>query len=272
MFRQDLKRGLTSWGFWLGTVVFASSLILITLAFTPSGDGAETPLNVFSAAFMGQIAYLPPLLCVLPLGTVFYDEWSSRFYRLSVSRVGWQHYTLKRVLSGAVLGGLGVMLPACIALFFCYSRFQVIPTSPHASTFFGMMYKFPLMRCWVPWQPAAIAAFTPMQHVRAEALYALAWLGNLFLFGACWAQLGLAVSAWADDWAMVLVAPFVIFMFLNWIGSRLQIPWLTLRDVIAQSGEILNYPYWMLQAVPFIWGLLFVLVFMMGMRRRKSLG
>lgn len=105
-----------------------------------------------------------------------------------------------------------------------------------------------------------------------EALFSAAWLLRFFVFGACWSQLGLAVSAWTDEWASVLVIPLVTFVFINWFGEWLHIPFMMLRGTILMEGELLFQPYWFSALLPLAWGALFILIFMLGMRRRRSLG
>ena len=272
MFRQDLKRGFTSWAFWLGAGIFAISMIYMCTQFAVAGEAACTPLSGFEGAFYAEMMFFPALLSVLPLGTCFYDEFNSHFYRFSVPRLGWRRFMVKRILSSALLGGLVVMLPVLATLLFCYQHFQIIPTGIRAATFFDVNCEFPMLHAWVPGGLAQVETFTPMDHVRMEALFSAAWLLRFFVFGACWSQLGLAVSAWTDEWASVLVIPLVTFVFINWFGEWLHIPFMMLRGTILMEGELLFQPYWFSALLPLAWGALFILIFMLGMRRRRSLG
>ncbi len=265
MFLQDLKRGLTSISFWIGIVIFAGSISLVAIG----ADQQYTPLAAYHSSFLGQIAYMPSLLCVLPLGTTFYDEWNSLFYRYSISRVGWAKYIRNRIFSSAILGGLIVMVSSFTALLFCYTYFTVIPNDAAQDAFFPLMAQDPIMKLWLPGGIEQIIAFSPMDHVRLEALYGLSWMLNLFLFGACWSQLGLAVSAWADDWALILVFPFVFFILMEWASMQFGLPLLSTKGIVCQFGELIYYPYWILPMLSIVWGGLFIAFFILGMRRRR---
>ncbi len=271
MLMQDIKRGLTSISFWIGVLAFAVGMICFTSQDLLYGQEA-TPLYAFDNAFSGEIPYLPALLCVLPLGTAFYDEWNSMYYRFAISRSGWRRYTTSRILSSALLGGLIVMLPALIALLYCYIQYEPLPRDTMDSSFFGMLYRFPMMRMWVPYNESAIRTMSALQYARLEGWYSVAWMLRFFLFGACWAQLGLAISAWADDWAIILVSPLVLFMILEWAANRFGTPYLAARSLIAHGGELLMYPYWVTAVLPLAWGAIVIIIFILGMRRRKRLG
>ena len=271
MFFQDLKRGITSWAFWAAGMIFALCIICMVMLFTPVGEGAETPLNAFSACFLGEIAYLPALLCVLPLGTVFYDEWKSQYYRFAISRIGWRRFAFSRIATTAILGGVIVLLPTLVGMLYCYARFKNIP-GPRDSTFLSYMCKFPIMQPWISGGIARYQTLDPLQIANIEKSYAVAWILRFFVLGACWAQLGLSISAWVDNWAAVLMLPLVLFMLIDWLANWLGQPYLSTRGMIDHVGGLLLKPYWVTAVLPIFWAALFVCIFMMGIRRRKNIG
>lgn len=262
MLKRDLQRGFNSWAFWLGMLTFGCGLVAMAIPYQHVVDGSS-PVFVYGMLFTNVLLLLPALLCVLPLGTAFFDEWNSQYYRLAISRLGWVRYGYNRVASTAIIGGLSVMLPATVALFACYT---FVPENGATNTLFANM-DYPMYRSWMPGGPAQAAAMPGGQVLLLERWFAVVWMLRLFLFGACWSQLGLAVSAWVDDWALTLVIPFATYIAVNGITSRYGPGFLDCKSMIGLGG-LVNYPMWVSLAVPLGWGLLFIALFIWGIRRR----
>ena len=263
MVLQDLKRGLGNWTLWLGIVVYTAILVMMMGPYTLGAIGSS-PVLIFGWLLAGELAFLPSLLCVLPLSTAFYDEWTSLYYRFAVSRLGWKRYGIERVVSTAILGGFSIMLPLTFCMLACYLNFPEANATEHV---FKM--DFPLYRSWLPGGPAQMNTLSQGQILRLERWLALVWLLRLFTFGACWSQLGLAVSAWVDDWALVQVIPFVVFALTDWIASNAGLHFLDCSSLIGLGG-LAFYPLWVSFVVPLCWGIIFVTLFILGLRRRRA--
>ena len=268
MFRQDLKRGLTGWGFWVGAgayTIFLLSLLWYQIFRNPA---IGTPLQKFMGIFALENTYLPAVLCVLPLGTAFHDEWSSKYYRMLLPRSGWRNYTWKRVASTAILGGLIILIPTAIAMAVCYANFPEETLDPLVNGYFKgtNINEFPLLRAWFPSNGGLMEA-SAAQIAQAERSYSAVWLFSVFIFGACWSQLGLAVSAWQDNWALILVVPLSVFMFFESVGDYLRLYIIKPHKMLTFG--YMDYPLWVTFAMPVIWAVAFILLYMRGMRRRR---
>ncbi len=268
MLRQDLKRGLTSWQFWVGISVFVAAMLLM-LRECLAGINIATPMNAFDGIFFQNVVYILPIISVLPLGTVFYDEWNSQNYRLFLPRCGWKQYALKRIASTGILGALIVGIPSALLIGFCYVVFPEDFSGAANSIFKNLTIEnYPKYALWFPGGSVELMAATPERLANAERIYAVARIASLLVFGACWAQIGLAVSAWIDNWVFILVVPLGVFMAGTFVGSWFYMPLVNTWSMATFGFG--DYPLWVSYVIPLVWASIFIVFFVGGLRRRRA--
>ena len=275
MLRQDLKRGLTSWGFWVGMGAYAVFIILLIL------DAARynvyaTPLSAFTSICYDETNILPVVICVLPLGTAFYDEWTSKNYRMFLPRCGWRRYTCSCIGATAILGALIVGVPIAIGMGTCYMIFPEESYAELGNGFFRGMSNIddlPFILSWFPGGGEELMNASAEKLAKAERSYSLVRVLFYFVFGACWAQLGLAVSAWLDNWATILVLPLGVFMMFTHLFSAAFVNLFGSSQLVNPISMLLlgywDYPLWVTCVMPFVWAGIFIALFLWGIRRRK---
>ena len=102
----DLKRAFLNWPVWVGAVLIFLFLLSrlyedISRAFaTNFTQMVDSSLIMFKYALHTSGAvYLFPILCVIPLGTAFCDDYETGFYKLNLLRASPNRYLLSKSLS-----------------------------------------------------------------------------------------------------------------------------------------------------------------------------
>ena len=113
--KSDIKRALTSWGFWAGSagmiiaILIGASEAIVPVIQKGIGEGlpegfhAQTLLTALSSDIM---LLSVPILCALPFTSAFVDDYKSGFIKQYLPRSGRGSYIKGKLVATGISGGL----------------------------------------------------------------------------------------------------------------------------------------------------------------------
>lgn len=214
-FKEDIKRAFCGKGFWL-------SIVLLTMIFVRAiwlntnfdGDiGMEEILT--NAMALSGFTPFAAIFPVLGYSTTFCEEYHSGYLRMVLTRVGWKTYGFWRMLSTGLAGGISMAIPFAIVS--------------------GIAYRYGTHGL------AASGYYAGTQVQLGLELYGDGYVlvGKVvlgFMFGFCWALVGMAFAVWAGNRYVALLAPFVLYEML-WV-ALFNVPYM--NPIFLVRGEELG--------------------------------
>lgn len=203
-FYTDMKRALTSWGFW---TCVTGMVIALLIGAAGSIMNIGRPGNVIlpgayesflENALSSDIVLLAvPILCAIVYTSSFVEDVASgyiKFYRL---RSGTRQYIFARVVSTALSGGLALFVGIFAAYLVFYAVFTPFETMP------------------VPENMAAPAA-APLAVFYGLLSHAVLF----FLCGSLWALVGQLFASMTMSKYAAYASPFIFYYVLVIISER----------------------------------------------------
>lgn len=245
VFLSDGKRGIMNLRF------LAAVLCVAAAGWIGASGERETLMRmgnfggepVFWVLFMSGtgsrwLSMVAVLVCTLPYTVSFSEEFSSRYYLMSVYRCRWKPYLFSKTFWSGFSGGLAVFLGSMICL--------LINLGIYGFSVQERIYLSEYLEIY-------LAVF-------------LIRIFSLFLQGAFWALVGSACSLWMEHSYAAYAAPFILYYILVIFQERYYagVPFLNpeqwyLQQFIPQGAGI----------VILIAGILILSIFYQwGMRRR----
>lgn len=162
--------------------------------------GADTYTFVSSLYFMAL-----PLLCTLPHASSYYKDMSSGYIRQIVTRTGRSSYFRAKYISVFISAGMVTVLPLILNLYL------TAVTLPSIKPVLAVGY-FPATHA---------TRFLPTLMYEHPYIYTVIYLLIIFVFSGGIASISLAISLAANNQFVVLIAPFIIVIFIGTISTFL---------------------------------------------------
>ena len=173
--------------------------------FAEANKGLMYPNNVFNS-WMGMEGYslqsylywlLIPLLAVLPFASSFFTDWKSGYIKNIYIRSRRGHYLTAKFLAVFISGGLAVVIPLLVNLGLTALMMPALLPQLAENT-------YPIIE---PSMWSSLFLYHPF-------LYTFAYLAIDFIFAGLIATLSLAVSFFAENRFVILLCPFLLYIFL----------------------------------------------------------
>ena len=198
IFSSGLRQASRGGGFWLGAalvplLVFVSQADVLAEAFRqPEGQAAGFALQFLMDGLEGDsLAFFLPLIAALPAAASFLDDWKTGYIKAILPRCRRGGYLWGKALSGAVSGGLALLLGLLLTAGACLLRL-------------------------LPWEREPLDPDSLRAMVRQ--LLSLGLL--LSLSGALWAAFGMGFSAVTGSRYVAYLSPFIGYYLLVILYER----------------------------------------------------
>jgi hypothetical protein len=227
MILVDMRRAFGSWTVWVGALLLFVALAIPVAdnIFTGSDLSYLNAIDRFLFTFIASGGgFLAPVLCCLPMGVSFSDDYLTGFGWMTVQRIGIRRYLLGRILSTALSGGFTLFLGVVLHIAFCFIVFTGDPNiDPNLASYLDAH------RSWgaYSWLP---------EGVNAGYWLMLAYGLQYFLWGAVWAVAGLAFSALVVNRYAALALPFIVVITLWYLFGRLRLLYLSSYSYLHPYG------------------------------------
>ena len=188
----------------------------------------ETPYSnwimCYPSIHWAILAYMFPLLAVLPHSMSYYKDYKSGYIKQMLVRVTAKQYTRAKYIATFISGGLVFVLPMIL-------EFMVLATflplhDPHrfngmlnGETVFGMQlfYEHPFV-------------------------FTLMWWGIEFVFAGLFACIALMVSKYISNYFSVFITPFTIAFIMYTVSNILQIQNISIFSLMyANTGYTVDF-------------------------------
>jgi len=214
MLLTDMRRAFGGWAVWGGALLLF--LTLVTMSANEILHGSDpASMNAVERFLTGLIPtgapFLAPVICCLPMGVSFCDDYVTGFGRTIVQRTGIYRYLFGRILSTAFSGGFTLLFGMVLYIVLCFLVFTGNGrTDPNLANVLNM-YRSYGVYSWLP--DGLVAGYWLM------AAYGLQY----FLCGAVWAVAGLAISALVVNRYAALALPYISIITLWFLFGRLRL-------------------------------------------------
>lgn len=162
---------------------------------------------VGSVHTFGTFDLFAPAIAAIPFGAAFYNDFKSGYGKFILTRTSRSKYLAAKVLSCGITGGLAIFLPNLLFDIFLWIFARPQTESDNKA--------FPQ------------EAIAKLESLNGGLNLMLILLALAFLFGAAWALVGLAVSAFIPNKFAAYASPFMIYFAASLI--------------LAQSEETLKF-------------------------------
>jgi len=211
--RSDIKRALTSWGFFAGIIgmiliiLIGASVVILPVIQQGAGEGlaagfhARTLLMALSSDVMLLCA---PILCALPYTAAFVDDYKSGYLKEYLPRSGKERYIKGKVAATALSGGLCLFIGIIAAYILFALVFMPMELAPKIQT------------------AAILEEMDRAADIAQPSLFAVI-LGRasiFFLFGSLWSLVGALLSSVTMSKYMAYASPFIIYYVLVILCER----------------------------------------------------
>lgn len=142
----------------------------------------------------GTFDLFAPAIAAIPCGAAFYNDYGSGFGKFILPRTSKIKYLLAKAFTCGITGGLALFLPN-----FLLFGFLLLFGNPHSSDLNLL-------------QGSVLGS---IEHANSGVNVMLVLLLLAFLFGAGWALMGLAVSAFIPNKFAAAASPFMIYFALS---------------------------------------------------------
>jgi hypothetical protein len=224
--RSDIKRALTSWGFWAGSagmvvaiLIGASGAILPIIQEGPReglmyGFHAETLLSALSSDVM---LLCVPILCALPYTAAFIEDYKSGYIKEYLPRAGKKQYLKGKVVSTALSGGL-VLFVGIMAAYLVFALvFTPMELAPNAG-----------QEAIQGEEISEESDVSPAEGMDAgpdmgQQSFFMDILGRAFVFflcGSLWSLTGALLASVTMSRYMAYASPFIIYYVLVILSER----------------------------------------------------
>lgn len=211
--KSDIKRALTSWGFWAGSagmiiaILIGASEAIVPVIQKGIGEGlpegfhAQTLLTALSSDIM---LLSVPILCALPFTSAFVDDYKSGFIKQYLPRSGRGSYIKGKLVATGISGGLTLFLGIMFMYFvfaLVFMPMELVPRPVDAAVASKSMETAGMQ------QPGYFAQILLKAFV-------------FFLSGAFWSLTGALMSCITMSKYMAYASPFIIFYILVILNER----------------------------------------------------
>lgn len=260
MLLVDMRRAFGGWAVWGGALLLFVVLVMPVVMGIQVVDLASMNAVITFEVGLGTsgAVFLAPVLCCLPMGVSFCDDYVTGFGRAVIQRTGIHRYLMGRIFSTAFSGGFTLFLGIVLYIGFCLLVFTGSGSSdPNLANELDMIRSFGVYS-WLP--GGLVAGYWLM------AAYGLQY----FLWGAVWAVAGLAISALVTNRYAALALPFISVIILWNLFGKLRlfylVPYTYLYPLVF--GEAFFSSYWELLLGFGVQMVLFGGIFLLVGRRR----
>ena len=203
LFLADLKRALTSWGFWAGAMGMAVAVVIGAFtSFLGIGKaGATMPMGFHETALLGALSsdtvlLVVPVLSALPFTASVVDDCKSGYVKYYLQRSGKGAYVASKTAATALSGGLALFAGIAVA----YVVFLLV-FSPAES---------------LPAQVSGAAAAAPPSIFGDILARAMLFL----LCGAFWSLTGQLLATCTMSKYVAYASPFIFYYVLVILSER----------------------------------------------------
>lgn len=211
IYRMDIKRGLSSPGFYVGIVlcslaaVFGMGEMLENIAESMMPEGEIRFLSAVCIALRTEaIAYVLPIACTFAVSGMFIEDMQSRVLYYSILRTTKKRYYTSKILSCVLVGFLTVLATILLLLII-----------------FGILF---------PPKQAEIQTFQTDSLIYLCKMAAILCINSSF-----YALLGGVISVGSNNRYMAYASPFILYYVIS-----------TLLKAYLSDYPILNPEEWML--------------------------
>lgn len=214
-FRQDIKRAFGGKGFWLSIVLLTAVFVRAIWLNTNFDGGVGMEEILTNAMALSGFTPFAAIFPVLVYSTPFCEEYHSGYLKMILTRMGWKSYGFWRMLSTGLAGGISMAIPfAVVSGIACrYGTYGLADSGYYAGTRVQQGLEL---------------------YGDGYVLVGKVILG--FMFGCCWALVGMAFAVWAGNRYVALLAPFVLYEVL-WI-ALFNVPYM--NPIFLVRGEELG--------------------------------
>ena len=209
---KNIQRAIVSPAFLLSVTACFVLLIIdagllndIQYLGTEDFPSSRTYIEAFHLAMgFGVFPLAISFFCVIPYTRSFSEEYNSRVTEYMVKRVGYRAYSLSKIASVSISGGLALVMGVLVASIVFYVFYGV----PNASL--GNLDETALKSIW----RNAYLSWNSWPYMIMQFF-------QCFLFGAVWSCVGLAVSAFIPNQFVAVSSPFILYYTLNYITQMI---------------------------------------------------
>ena len=195
---SDIKRALTSRGFWIGIAGFVLVIVLSSLETVINLVRNNMPLEngyhaqfVMSALVSDWVTLTIPIVCALPFTTAFVDDIKSGFIKQYLHRAGVSGYIRGKLVACCLSGGLVLF----IGIFIVYGLSALVLT---------------------PMELTLRAGRTAPPYLAQMIMTATI----LFFSGAFWSLFGFTFASLTMSRYMAYASPFILYYLLIILHER----------------------------------------------------
>ena len=241
-FKADFKRAVTNKGLIISilllSIIFIHA-IRVNVNFEVDVSTYEIIVDAMALSGFTPFAAIFP---VMGYSVAFCEEYHSGYLKMMTSRMDWKRYGVIRMVTTGITGGTAIALP-----------FAMVCIIGYLSGTHGM-------------PDSGLYAGTRMQYYLENYGDGYILVGKVilgFLFGACWALVGMAFAVWFCNRYVALLAPFILYEVL-WI---LLYKYPVINPIYLIRGDDLNsYPLSGLMEIVYL--LIAVVITWLGLKRR----
>ena len=198
-FQTDLKRALTSWGFWVCAAGIPVACVIAAFGSFLNGARSGAPLDagfhataLLAALSSDTVFFTVPVLCGIGYASAFVEDVKSGYIKFYQMRIGRLRYVAAKALATALSGGLALLVGILIA----YLAFLA---------FFG-----PREARVTQAMAGAVPGF---QGVLSEAML-------FFLVGSFWSLVGQLFACFTMNRYVAYACPFIFYYVLVILSER----------------------------------------------------
>jgi hypothetical protein len=248
LLKEDLKRAFFSYPYLIALTLVLGSLIY---GLYPDWDAPNAGFvyhfrTAYASGFTSILALLAPLLVTIPFVSSYAVDRESGFLKYLLLRTDRSRYAFSKLIANALAGGSVLFLALTLL-------------------FFGLYFWFP---------GSSVDYVNPggafhSVYFESEVAYVWVLIGLSFLFGATYATLGLAASAWVKNKFFGMVFPFFVYLVPGFLFPALSLDRFEPSTTYDPSSNIYTTPLAIFVQIFLLMGI-GVISFYVGMMRKEE--
>ncbi len=205
MLKHNIKRAIMNKNMLIS--LLATFLCLLIGGYEPVflyGKNVDFTYTFYYALSCGTISILPlafPIISSLPYASSYSTEYNTGFFKYYLLKTQKKYYIISKIISCGISGGFAVAFPTLLFLLLCIAL-----KGPEITGEFQDYIAHGLDF-----------------YLNAPFYYCLASVLNLFICGALFALIGLAVSVIIKNTYLVNILPFCFYIFMAMFFANINI-------------------------------------------------
>lgn len=225
----ELYRAIFSFKFLV--IVFTVTLILF-IGSSSELSLAKDVLYLFKYSIEASgLGYLLPLIGSLPHAASFAADYTSKYYRMMLSRTTPSGYAWSKVISCSLAGGISIIIGITIYLLRYAIRYPLVSSSAANYEYF-------------------VAKTIGGNYLTTSipAIYFIICLILIFFYCIFWSCIGLCVSSFIPNTLVSYFSPFILSYILNAFSKQLP-TYIRLKSISNGTVIIQNFSFSLIYAI-----------------------